>query len=198
MSVSQLSGRLVPAFLFWWAKKPVEHCSMSEYDVSHRCQLFAELEHSALCASFIVQICFSRDTLEDVRVRLHKSVEKQKEKIRTRAHRMRESSSQYMQTIRESGTMKMQTIRESSSQYVKNIRSSGTNAIHGIRSSSSEYANRVRAGVVMGVEQVKYHVQSMKEFCGTGDMGQTISTVSMSTNVDMGETSEVVKQITFV
>ncbi len=131
-------------------------------------------------------------------MRLHKSVEKHKEKIRTRAHRMRESSSQYMQSIRETGTIKMHNIRESSSQYVRSMRSSGTNAIQGIRESSSQYAHRVRAGVVMGVEQVKYHVQSMREFCGTGDIGQTISTVSVSTNVDMGERVEVVKQITYV
>ena len=145
-----------------------------------------------------ISTLFNRETLEDVRFRLHKSVEKQKEKIRTRAQRVKESSSQYMQNIKETGTIKMQTIKESSTQYVKNIRSSGTHAIQGIRSSSTQYAHRVRAGVVMGVEQVKYHVQSMKEFCGTGDIGQTISTVSISTNVDVGDRSEVIKQITYV
>ncbi|XP_064610313.1 leucine-rich repeat-containing protein 4B-like [Liolophura sinensis] len=82
---------------------------------------------------------------------------------------------------------------------VMTIKSSGSQYIDTIRSSSSNAANRVRAGVVMGMEQVKCGVQSIKEFCGTGDMGaQTISTISVSTDVDTQESTETVKTITFV
>ena len=81
----------------------------------------------------------------------------------------------------------MQTIKESGSQYATTI-----------RTSTGQYAQRVRVGVQLGVEQVKYHVQSMKELCGTGDINQTVSTVSISTNVDNQETTEVIKSITVV
>lgn len=82
---------------------------------------------------------------------------------------------------------------------VMTIKSSGSQYIDTIRSSSSNAANRVRAGVVMGMEQVKYGVLSIKEFCGTGDMGaQTISTISVSTDVDTQESTQTVKTITFV
>jgi hypothetical protein len=58
---------------------------------------------------------------------------------------------------------------------------------------------QVKAGVVLGVETVKSHVQSIREFCGTGDMGnQTISMISMETNLDTNVTSEVIKSVTTV
>jgi len=120
-----------------------------------------------------------RHTLESVRARLWGGVGRRVDSIRNRAAHIRESSSYYMSTIRESG-----------SSYVQNI-----------RSSSSQYATRMRAGMAMGVESVKYHVQSMKELCGTGDIGHTVSAVSMATDVE-AETSQkskdVVQTITFV
>lgn len=80
------------------------------------------------------------------------------------------------------------SIKESGSVYLTNIKDSGKHA-----------ANKVTAGVVIGMEQVKYGVKSIKEFCGTGDMGsQTISAVSFSTNVDTEMTTGEVKTTTTV
>lgn len=82
----------------------------------------------------------------------------------------------------------VQHIKESSSVYVQNI-----------VDSSSTAASRMKAGVVFGVEAVKYHVQSFKELCGTGDMGaQTISMVSVETDVDSQQQKEIIRQVTFV
>ena len=78
------------------------------------------------------------------------------------------------------------SIRESGSVYLTNIKDSGKNA-----------ANKVTAGVVIGMEQVKYGVKSIKQFCGTGDMGsQTISALSFSENVDTEMTTEEIKTTT--
>jgi len=41
-------------------------------------------------------------------------------------------------------------------------------------------------------------VQSVKELCGTGTMIQTVSMVSVSTDVDSQQQQEVVKTISFV
>jgi hypothetical protein len=47
------------------------------------------------------------------------------------------------------------------------------------------------------MEQVKYGVKSIKQFCGTGDMGsQTISALSFSENVDTEMTTEEIKTTT--
>nr|KAG5698999.1 hypothetical protein BaRGS_033512 [Batillaria attramentaria] len=82
---------------------------------------------------------------------------------------------------------------------VKSMKESGSVYVHNIMESGSTAANKVRAGVVMGMETVKFHVQSIKEFCGTGDMGaQTISMVSVETNIDTNERREVVKSVTIV
>ncbi|KAK3103751.1 hypothetical protein FSP39_021631 [Pinctada imbricata] len=87
------------------------------------------------------------DTLDEVKLRLEKKIEK----VRSRYHSMKESGSQYLSSIKGTG---------------------------------STAANRVKAGVVMGMEQVKFGVQSMKEFCGTGDMGmQTISIISVDDKI---------------
>ena len=128
-----------------------------------------------------------RETLEDVRWRLRVGMERSVTRIRSGAH----SS---VTKIR-SGA---QHVTASSRHYMQNIRESGSNTIHSLRSSGSQYANRVRAGMVLGVEQVKYHVQSMRELCLTGNIGQTISTISVATNVDSQEKSDVVKKITYV
>ena len=90
---------------------------------------------------------------------------------------------------------KMELVRKN----VQHIRESGSNYVHNIRESSSSAASRMKAGVALGVETVKYQLQSFKELCGTGDMGtNTISTISVQTDVDSHQQSEVVKQITFV
>uniref|UniRef100_A0A0B6ZYH6 Ig-like domain-containing protein n=1 Tax=Arion vulgaris TaxID=1028688 RepID=A0A0B6ZYH6_9EUPU len=82
----------------------------------------------------------------------------------------------------------VQSIKESGSVYVQNIVDSGSSA-----------ASRMKAGMAFGVEAVKYHVQSIKELCGTGDMGtQTISMISVETDVDSNQQKQIIKQITFV
>lgn len=146
-----------------------------------------------------------KETLEDVRYRLRSGIERQKERVRTRAANIRVTGSHYVQNVRdrahslrESGSHYVHTIRSSSSQYANKIRHSGTVAATRLRSGGSHYAQRVRTGVVMGVEQVKYHVKSMKELCGTGDISHTISTVSVSTDIDSDKTMEVVKTVTYV
>ncbi|XP_052678741.1 leucine-rich repeat and fibronectin type-III domain-containing protein 2-like [Crassostrea angulata] len=80
---------------------------------------------------------------------------------------------------------RVHSIRESGSQYLITIKDTGSIA-----------ANRVKAGVAMGVEQVKFGVMSMKEFCGTGDMAQTVSVVSVNTDVDSEEKSTKITKMT--
>ena len=118
-----------------------------------------------------------RYTLEDVRTRLWIGMGRRVDSIRTHAHHIRTSSSQYMSTI-----------RESSSTY-----------IHHMRSSSTEYSKRMKVNMVMGVESVKYHVQSMKDYCGTGsDMMHTVSAVSVTTDVDTSKSTTICKRTTVV
>ncbi|XP_074654689.1 uncharacterized protein LOC141908503 [Tubulanus polymorphus] len=81
----------------------------------------------------------------------------------------------------------MSNLHESSNQYMQNLRDSGQKAVQ-----------KVRVGVVMSVEQVKQQMLSMKELCGRGDMCQTVSTVSVTTDIDSREKSTVVKSITYV
>ena len=135
-----------------------------------------------------------KETLDDVKKRLRSGVDRTKERMRCRAQHIRESTNHTMQTIREKG----QTIKVNASQSMQTIRQSASNSMHTIKQSSSQYATRLRTGVVLGVEQVKYHVQSMKELCGTGDIGQTVSCVSMSTDVDSQEQSSVFRTVTSV
>ncbi|CAL1535531.1 unnamed protein product [Lymnaea stagnalis] len=90
---------------------------------------------------------------------------------------------------------KMERVRKN----VQSIKESGSVYVHSIVETGSSAASRMKAGVVMGVETVKCHVQSIKELCGTGYMGtQTISMVSVETDVDSNERREVIKQVTFV
>lgn len=117
------------------------------------------------------------ETMEEVRWRLRYGVGRKMETVKRN-----------VQSIKATGRRNVQSIKESSSVYVHNIMETGSTA-----------ANKVKAGVVLGMETVKYHVQSIKEFCGTGDMGaQTISMISVETNLDTNETTEVVKSVTIV
>ncbi|CAI9740912.1 leucine-rich repeat and fibronectin type-III domain-containing protein 5-like [Octopus vulgaris] len=118
-----------------------------------------------------------RETLDEVRARLMYGVERRM--LKMRCH--------------------VQTIRDTSSQYMHSIKDTGSHYVQSLRESSSYAANRVRAGVVLGVEQVKYHVQSIKELCGTGEMGShTVSTISVSTDVDTQRRTEIIKSYTYV
>ena len=113
------------------------------------------------------------ETLDEVKLRLEKKVDRMKTKVSS----MKESGSQYITTIKESG-----------SQYISTIKDTGSQA-----------AIRVKAGMVLGVEQVKSGVMSFKEFCGTGEMGMgTISVISVSTDIDSEQQTEVVKTVTYV
>lgn len=83
--------------------------------------------------------------------------------------------------------------------HVQSLRESGSVYMQTLKDSSSTAANRVRAGMVIGMEQMKYGVKSMKEFCGTSDMGgQTLSVISVSTDVDTQQQTEVVKNVSYV
>ena len=137
-------------------------------------------------------------TLVDARERLRNNMERQVVRIRSGARHIKDSSHKAMETIRESSNKTVQTLRDTSNKTVQSLRDTSHHAVQVVRDSSHHAAARVRTGVVMGVEQVKYHVQSMKEFCGTGDLGQTISTVTVATNVDSQETCEIVKSHTIV
>lgn len=41
-------------------------------------------------------------------------------------------------------------------------------------------------------------VQSLKEFCGTGDLGQTLSIATITTDIDTNEQSELTRSVTMV
>lgn len=127
------------------------------------------------------------DTLDEVRDRLRDGVGRKMEKVRSQVHAIQMTSSQQIQRIKDSSTYYIQTVKESSTNAALKVRVSGTNA-----------AQKVRAGVVISVEQMKYGVQSLREFCGTGDLGQTISAVSMSTNVDTSESVPITQSFTMV
>ncbi|XP_067658549.1 immunoglobulin superfamily containing leucine-rich repeat protein-like [Haliotis asinina] len=110
------------------------------------------------------------DTLDEARWRLRYGVGRRMEKVRSHVQNQ------------------VQSIRESSTLYMQSIKESGSSA-----------ANRVRTGIVVGVETMKYSVQSLREFCGTGDMrGQTISMISVSTDIDTDQRTEVIRSVTFV
>ncbi|KAK7094296.1 leucine-rich repeat-containing protein 24-like [Littorina saxatilis] len=109
--------------------------------------------------------------------------------------RLRYGVGRKMQTVKRN----VSAIRETSRRNVNAIKESGSVYVHNIMESGSTAALKMRAGVVMGVETVKYHMQSIKEFCGTGDMGsQTISMISVETNLDTNETREIIKTVTLV
>ena len=91
------------------------------------------------------------------------------------------------------------TLQESSSNKIKNIKETGSLKIQSIKETGSLAASAVMKSVESGMEQVKYGYQSIKEFCGTSDMGPgTISMVSVSTDVDTKEQVRIVKSHTFV
>ncbi|XP_076472720.1 uncharacterized protein LOC143302089 [Babylonia areolata] len=117
------------------------------------------------------------ETMEEVRWRLRHGVGRRMQSVKRN-----------VASIRESGRRNVASIRESGSLYMHNIKETGTTA-----------ASKVKAGVVMGMVTVKSHVQSIREFCGTGDMGShTISAISMETDLDTNETKEVVRSVTIV
>lgn len=43
-----------------------------------------------------------------------------------------------------------------------------------------------------------HQVQSLKEFCGTGDMGQTLSIATITTDIDTNEKSAITRSETMV
>lgn len=150
------------------------------------------------------------EQLEDVRALLRHGMKRSMVKLRTGAAQVREtgtrkllyvreSSTARLQTIRESSSRRLHNIRSSSSQYISNIRETGSRRMRFIRSSTGLYVSRVRSGVNIGMESVRSNIQSIREFCGPGgDIAHTISTVSVTTDVDSHETSQVVKTVTYL
>jgi len=93
----------------------------------------------------------------------------------------------------------VQSFKESGSSYVHSIKETSSSAAKSLKETSSSAAKSMKAGVVLGVETVKFHAQSFKELCGTGNMGtQTLSVVSVETDVDTSEKKEVVRQVTII
>ena len=43
-----------------------------------------------------------------------------------------------------------------------------------------------------------HQVQSLKEFCGTGEMGQTLSIATITTDIDTNEKSAITRSVTMV
>ena len=117
------------------------------------------------------------EQLDEVRSRLRYGAERKMMKVKSLGKRYKESS----------------TIK------IKNMRETGSRQIQSIRETGSLAATAVMKSVESGMEQVKYGYQSIKEFCGTSDMGPgTISMVSVTTDVDTKEQVRVVKSHTFV
>lgn len=128
-----------------------------------------------------------RDTVRDSGRQLKTNVGKKVDRVKYKAQMIQQSSSSYVHSIRESGSTKLQSIRESGTVKLQSIKDSGSTKLKTIRSSSSHYALRVKTGMADRVEAVRGQVKSLKEFCGTGDIGQTVSVMSVSTNVDSQE-----------
>lgn len=117
------------------------------------------------------------DQLEEVRSRLRYGAERRMEKVRS-----------HVRSITDTGSLKIRNIKDAGSMKIQSIKETGSHA-----------ASKVRKNVASGMVQVKYGVQSIKEFCGTGDMGPgTISMVSVSTDVDTKECTQIVRSHTFV
>ncbi|GFS22808.1 leucine-rich repeat-containing protein 4C-like [Elysia marginata] len=113
----------------------------------------------------------------------------------SRQHRFRDTLEEARGRWRDGVERKMELVRKN----VQHIRESSSNYVHNIKETGSSAALRMKAGVAHGVETVKYQLQSFKELCGTGDMGtNTISTVTLETDIDSHQQSKVVKQMTFV
>ena len=131
-----------------------------------------------------------KELLIMVRASLRHGLESGTENLRTYTSAIRENSAQHLEHMRERASTLRNTFRESGTHTLQRMRTS----------SAAQYANRARTGVAMGLEQVKSHVQSMKELCGTGgDLGgQTVSVVSMETDVDSQESKQVVKSMTLI
>lgn len=136
--------------------------------------------------------------LGKVRERLRRGMERHVCRIRSYGQHMRASSSATMHNLRHSSARYMHNFRDTSNLYMQKIRCNSAHYMHTLRSSSSNYAHRMRAGMALATEQVKNHVQSMREFCGTGDIGQTMSTVSFQTDVDSQTVYRIVSKQTYV
>ena len=118
-----------------------------------------------------------KDQLDEVKSRLRYGAERKMQKVKSLGRTIHESSSNKIKTIKETGSLKIQSIKET----------------------SSLAASAVMKSVESGMEQVKYGYQSIKEFCGTSDLGPgTISMMSVTTDVDTKEQVRVVKSHTFV
>ena len=129
-----------------------------------------------------------------VRASLRHRLESGTERVRTVMH-----DNATVEHIRERARTLQQSLRTTGT----NLRESSTLTLQRWRSNSYQYASRARTGITVGFEQAKTHVQSMKEFCGTGgEPGgsgmQTVSIRSMETDVDSNESKEIVKSVTIL
>ena len=143
-------------------------------DASYSCDLTESFSELSTGGRFADSILY---TVDEMRTRLQYGVERRVETMRRN----------------------MQTMKETSRRNVQNFKDSGSLCVRNIMESGSSAALRVRAGMVIGVETVKSHVQSVRELCGTGTMGShTVSCVSVETNMDTRESRHVIRCVTDV
>ncbi|WAR14702.1 hypothetical protein MAR_004807 [Mya arenaria] len=117
------------------------------------------------------------EQLDEVRSRLYYGAGRKIEKVRSHVRSFTDTGSLKIREMKDAGSMKIQSIKES----------------------GSHAASVAKKTVTSGMFQVKYSVQSIKEFCGTGEMGPgTVSMVSVSTDVDTHEEVKIVRSHTFV
>ncbi|CAH1775010.1 unnamed protein product [Owenia fusiformis] len=122
-----------------------------------------------------------------VKLKLRQSLEEARRQLRIEVDRRMTMARSQMKEVK----IQMKDLKQSGSQYIHKLGENSRYKLQTIRASSRQYGQRMREGVVLGVEQVKHHIHSMKELCGTGDISHTISIASM-TNVDTEVQSHVV------
>ncbi|XP_067945821.1 leucine-rich repeat and fibronectin type-III domain-containing protein 4-like [Watersipora subatra] len=130
------------------------------------------------------------ETLEGVRVRLKlrgEQLEVMKERLRIQMGKHSARMRDTMEKRKERMNKKMQTIKDTTSQSLQTIRETGRN-----------YSHKLHMGVRTAMENVGAQVLSLKEFCGTGDLGQTMSIATITTDIDTNEISEVSRNVTMV
>ncbi|XP_048743426.2 leucine-rich repeat-containing protein 4C-like isoform X2 [Ostrea edulis] len=105
------------------------------------------------------------------------------------------SSSQDTSTVENENTT-ITVVKTKLGKKIKKVRNRGSQYLTTIKDTSSQAASRVKAGVFLGVEQMRSGVMSMKEFCGTGEIAQTVSIMSVNTDVDSEERSTLISKVT--
>lgn len=143
----------------------------------------------------------TRETLGAVKGKLRSRVDRMdtmKEKLRLNMERKAERVKVQMEKRAERMRTNMEKHRERMRDTLINIRESTSHSLQSIRDTSSSYAHKLHVGMRNAMENVGYTVQSLKELCGAGDLGLTMSVATIATNVDTEEQVEVIRNVTLV